>query len=90
MLTATASNTPIDVIDRQIDVNRAALATRVRAIPQTAWGWQTAWDRCPDLYARDCELMRQRGVAQQERHAQLNAEYRREQRIARAAQRKAA
>lgn len=57
----------IEQIDRQINVNRWALHLRCPLINTlSARSWQNAWDRHPDLRAREDELFRQRGIAQQE------------------------
>lgn len=63
----TAQQT-IDAIDAQIDANRRVLMNRLHANPgMSAFAWQQAWDRCPDLHAIDHQLFRQRGIAQQQR-----------------------
>lgn len=57
----------ISEIDRDIDANRVAFQDRVigvRAVFRSAAWWQAAWDAHPDLWNRDKELFRERGIAQ--------------------------
>lgn len=54
----------IEQIDKDIDANHAAVLSRLHCLPETAWGWQSAWSRCADLHAREHELFRERGAAQ--------------------------
>jgi hypothetical protein len=53
-------------IDRDIDANRIVLIQRLRYSPGSAYEWQIAWDRNPDLQARDCALFRERDEARDE------------------------
>lgn len=72
-------------IDKLIDANRATMLRRLRFNPSlSAFDWQRAWDRCPDLYARERSLFRQRGIAQQARDEQDRKDWQREQRRQRA------
>ena len=83
----------IQALDKLIDANRDALIKAFGREPEGAAGWQEAWDAHPALHARDCELFRQRGVAQVERDHGAAKEAAREQRAARmkaARERKAA
>jgi hypothetical protein len=58
----------IGQIDKAIDANRAEMQRRVgRKIRSTPGAWQKAWDAHPYLRAKDHELFRQRGIAQQAR-----------------------
>lgn len=73
----------IEQIDRKIDANRRALMARLHCNPEcSARAWQNAWDRCPDFQKRDKELYLQRGLAQQERDAEVNAVWKKMQRRA--------
>lgn len=75
----------ISQIDKQIDANRAAMIRRLGFRPDcSAAEWQRAWDRCPDLHARERDLYRQRGIAQQERDAMDHKEWQRTERQRRA------
>jgi hypothetical protein len=51
------------IIDREIDANRAELQRRelYNNSFDLAIDWQDAWDKHPDLYAREQELYRERG-----------------------------
>lgn len=81
--------TQIEVIDRQIDANRNAMIHRLHFNPDmSAAQWQRAWDRCPDLYARDRALFLQRGLLQEQRDAQAHREWQTQQRRDHAARRK--
>ena len=60
-------------IDRQIDANRRELKARETFDRFSSEGWQAAWDKHPDLHARECDLFRQRGEAQIEQ-ARIEAE----------------
>lgn len=78
-------------IDRNIEGVRRELFRRVgRFNTLCIWGWHLAWNRNPDLHARQTELYRLRGLAQQERDALIEKEYRAAQRRQRATYRKAA
>lgn len=70
----------IDRIDQEIDANRRALLSRIRFLPATAAEYQAAWDRNPDLWAREHELFCQRGAAQVVRDEEINTAWRAEQR----------
>jgi hypothetical protein len=85
----TAQQT-IDAIDLLIDANRRELYRRIRYLPQTAHEYQNAWDRNPDLHAREHDLYRQRGFAQQHLADEMEVTWRAGKRRARAAQRQAA
>lgn len=75
----------IDAIDLLIDANRRALMARLHVNPDcSARVWQNAWDRCPDLRARDTELFRERGAAQQQRDQEAERAWKIEQRRERA------
>lgn len=88
---ASAATDQIRQIDRNIDGIRRELFRRVgRFNTFCAHGWQLAWDRHPDLRAKETELFRLRGIAQQERDAQIERDYRAAQRKQRAAYRRAA
>ena len=81
----------IATIDTLIDENRRALMSRLHVGPAcSAQAWQNAWDRCPDLYARERELFCQRGDAQEARDMEINAAWKSEQRQLRAKARRAA
>lgn len=85
------SQQQIDQIDKQIDANRRALMARLHVSPDcSAHVWQNAWDRCPDLYAREQSLYRQRGELQQLRDQEINRAWQAEQRSVRAKARKQA
>ena len=56
-------------IDRQIDQVRLALQTLEPVRIYSAGSWQAAWDRHPELRAREDELFTQRGALQQQRDA---------------------
>ncbi len=76
----------IEQIDLQIDANRRVLMARVHCDPAcSAQAWQNAWDRCPDLHARERALFVARGDAQAERDALAEKEYRKQRRTKRAA-----
>lgn len=78
-------------IDRRIDGIRLEIYRRIgRFNTQSCLAWQAAWERCPDLQARDRDLYEQRGHLQTERDAALEREYRAEQRQSRKQTRKAA
>lgn len=73
----------VQQIDRDIDATRRALMARMHCDPGlSVSAWQNAWDRCPDLHAREHELFCERGFAQQERDRLAEIEYRHEQRKA--------
>lgn len=58
----------IEQIDKRINIVRWELHLRVPLIDTlSAASWQAAWGAHPYLRAREDELFRQRGVAQQER-----------------------
>lgn len=80
MQTLSEVQAQIRQIDRNIDGIRSALYARGRFDNLSAHGWQLAWDRNPDLHARETELFRQRGELQQQRDALIESEYRAEQR----------
>jgi hypothetical protein len=80
----------IEQIDKQIDANRRALMARLHfGVGRSAHEWQAAWDRCPDLYARERDLYRQRGLLQEQRNAADNRAWQAEQRKERARLRRA-
>lgn len=57
----------ISRIDQEIDGVHRELR-RLESIDRlSAQSWQRAWDKHPELHARERDLYRQRGVAQQER-----------------------
>lgn len=91
---STASLTPaqtIRQIDRNIDGIRLELYRRgLRFNIYCSHGWQLAWDRNPDLAARNQTLFQLRGLAQLARDAAIEREYRTAQRRQRRAYRKAA
>lgn len=90
---STTSLTPaqtIRQIDRHIDGIRMELYRRGCRPGMCASSWQLAWDRNPDLRARNETLFRLRGLAQLERDAQIEREYRAEQRRTRRSIRRAA
>lgn len=60
----------IAAIDKQIDATVRVLLLRIKIRPTDAAGWQTAWDRNPDLHSQHLGLYAQRGRAQQERDAE--------------------
>lgn len=66
-------------IDKLIDANRAAVLLRIRCRPETSADWQRVRDAHPDFHARDCELYRQRGLAQVERDEAAEKAWKREQ-----------
>lgn len=81
----------IALIDRKIDGTRMELCRRVGRFNMfSAHGWQTAWDRHPDLYGRNQALFAERDIAAQERDALIEAEYRAAKRRERASYRRAA
>lgn len=81
----------IDQIDRQINIVRWELHIRVPLIDTlSAASWQAAWDRHPDLSAREDALFRQRGIAQRERDEAEHRAWQRQQRQERAALRRRA
>lgn len=69
----------ISRLDQAIDANRLALCVLEGRKLVNVAHWGNAWDRHPDLRARDIELFRQRGVAQQERDTK---EWKRKPRLA--------
>lgn len=73
----------IKQIDRNIDGIRLELYRRGARNLFSAHDWQLAWDRNPDLAARDKALFRQRGALQVIRNSDLERAYRAEQRQAR-------
>lgn len=84
-------NQQIALIDKRIDGVRMELFRRVgRFNTMSANSWQLAWDRHPDLYARQSGLFCQRGVLQQVRDAEAERAYRADQRRVRASYRMAA
>lgn len=86
----TQAETEIERIDQEIDANRRVLLQRVRFAPSTAAEFQAAWDRNPDLWARERGLFRRRGYAQQRRDAAIERAWQTEQRRLRASRRRAA
>lgn len=81
----------IRLIDKRIDGITLELFRRGgRFNTFDCHGWQLAWDRAPDLRIRRNELFRLRGLAQQERDALIEKEYRTAQRRQRASYRKTA
>lgn len=63
-------NAAISQIDRKIDGIRTEVCRRTLLMNIfSSESWQRAWDRHPELRARQNELFRQRGIAQQERDA---------------------
>lgn len=86
----TAQQT-INQIDALIDGNRRSLMSRLHFNPDcSSRAWQTAWDRCPDLRARENQLYSQRYDAQVSRDKEINAAHKAEQRKNRTVERKAA
>lgn len=76
----------IEQIDRDIDANRATMLRRLRFNPDmSARQWQAAWDRCPDLYAKECALYLERYDAQCARDAAAHREFLSKQRAERRA-----
>lgn len=73
-------------IDRLIDENRAALMLRLHCMPESSWGWHTAWARCLDLAQVERQLFRARGLAQLERDTAEEQVYQAQQRSERAKQ----
>lgn len=57
----------IAAIDRKINFVRKQLRTPEKIDMYSAASWQDAWDKHPDLHAREKELFSQRGAAQLER-----------------------
>jgi hypothetical protein len=91
MATSMTPTQRIAAIDRRIDGVRLELFRRgCRFNTMSAHGWQIAWDRHPDLGARNDFLYRLRGLAQLDRDAEIERTYRADQRRARAARRRAA
>lgn len=77
-------------IDRLIDGVRLEVFRRGnRFFMHDIWGWQLAWDRHPDLKARDTALFCQRGQLQLVCDAELERAYQAEQRSKRAVERAA-
>jgi hypothetical protein len=65
----------ISLIDQQIDGIYAQMRRSENPKPNPE-SWQAAWDRHPELRARELELFQQRGVAQRardERAAKMTA-----------------
>jgi hypothetical protein len=76
----------IKLIDKRIDGVRLELYRRYgRFNTFSSHDWQLAWDRNPDLHARHSELFRLRGIAQDQRDAEAEKEYRKSQRAERRA-----
>lgn len=76
-----AAQQEIDLIDRAIDANRLAMFARLRFRPQfSAFEWQSAWDRCPDLRSREDDLNTQRWRAMEKRDAEINRAHKAAQR----------
>lgn len=65
----TSPRSEIAEVDRQIDANRAEIRSLVKIRPLSAGSWQRAWDKHPDLYARDRALFCRRGELQALRDA---------------------
>lgn len=77
MPTTAQTFTNISRIDMEIGVVRRELRRRELRLRRplndlSAASWQAAWDRNPDLYERNNELCRQRGIAQQARDARAH------------------
>lgn len=84
MPTAATHIAAIAQVDRLLDATIAALFTRVRCALRDRWGFQTAWNRCPDLAIRRDVLTRKRGRLQVLRDAAINREWPAQQRAQRA------
>lgn len=54
----------ISQVDRHIDENRHQLQRAEKISPFSAASWQKAWDKHPDLYARESAMFKQRGELQ--------------------------
>jgi hypothetical protein len=81
----------INRIDAEIDAVRRELMNRLHFHPDcSARQWQAAWDRCPDLAAREAQLFSQRYDARVLRDREINEAWKSEQRKQRAARRRAA
>jgi hypothetical protein len=75
-MTSAQAQQQINLIDKRIDGVRLELFRRVgRFNTFCSWGWQLAWDRNPDLHARQTDLYRQRGELQQIRDAEIECKY---------------
>lgn len=72
----------IRLIDKRIDGIRLELHRRGPAFHtfDTHAAWQLAWDRNPDLHERHTELFRQRGDLQVARDAEIEREWRAQER----------
>lgn len=90
MATSLTPAQTIRQIDRHIDGIRLELYRRGCRPRLSASEWQLAWDRNPDLSARNDTLYRLRGLAQLARDAAIEREYRSLQRRQRQTYRKAA
>lgn len=91
-MTRTSEQVKADIrqIDRRIDGIRLELYRRGGRFNTFDCGaWQLAWDRNPDLRARETALYSTRYDFSQEENAALTSEHRAEQRRCRAANRKA-
>jgi hypothetical protein len=74
----------IRIIDKRIDGIRLELHRRGPAFSTfDSHGWQCAWDRNPDLYARHNDLFRQRGDLQVIRDAEIEKRWRAQERAER-------
>lgn len=80
MTASQVHQTKIEGIDAEIYANRRVLLRRVRFAPSTASEWQAAWDRSPDLWARNNGLYLQRGIEQDARDKAAHREWQSEQR----------
>lgn len=78
----------IEAVDRLLDAGMAALFMRVHCQLRDYAGFQTAYNRNPDLEVRRDALVRQRGRLQLERDRLEHQARQREQRRERARQRK--
>jgi len=58
---AETSAMQIRAIDRKIDRIHAKLRKLETIDPMSAESWQAAWDKHPDLHAKEKALYRQRG-----------------------------
>jgi predicted transcriptional regulator len=58
--------TEISRLDRAIKAIHRELRRLEKITTLSAESWQAAWDKHPDLRARENELYRRRGIAQQQ------------------------
>lgn len=71
-------------IDKQLNALYRKLRSLEKISPNDAGSWQIAWNKHPDLLAQECELYRQRGIAQQERNTKASNAWAQQQRQKRA------